>query len=125
MLLVESPREAAVPPCALDLPMSALTKLNFTDYSVKLKPYDSPTERDSRLNYEQALSAARLGYEQSVTSPKLQYDQIRPFDQLENMCPDPAYALTGNFNDFHRYRTTLSIVLTFYFLNLQANTYSS
>lgn len=105
MLLVETPREAAVPPCAapLDLPMSALTKLNFTDYSAKVnKPYAPPPtdarEIDSRLNYEQALaSVARLNYEQSVTNNgKLHYvEQNRlAFDpSMDPMC-DPTY-MTG------------------------------
>lgn len=106
MLLVEAPREAAVPPCAapLDLPMSTLTKINFTDYSAKVnKQYsESPTDSrdvDNRLNYEQALaSVARLNYEQSVNSNnKLQYaEQSRlTFEtSVDPMC-DPAYILTG------------------------------
>lgn len=101
MLLVE-PREAAGPPCAAPLhPMSTLTKLNFTDYSVKVKPYETVEQTENRLNYEQALSAARLGYEQSVssssTSPnKLHYvdHQNRLFDpSVENICTDPAYVV--------------------------------
>ncbi|CAH2983391.1 unnamed protein product [Chilo suppressalis] len=106
MLLVEAPREAAVPPCAapLDLPMSTITKLNFTDYSAKVnKPYadNAAEQRDSRLNYEQTLaSVARLNFEQTVTNTgKLQYDQNRlAFDTtLENLC-DTSYILpTGGY----------------------------
>ncbi|KAL0869126.1 hypothetical protein ABMA27_007424 [Loxostege sticticalis] len=104
MLLVEAPREAAVPPCAapLDLPMSSVTKLNFTDYSAKVKYNETPVEqRDSRLNYEQALaSVARLNFEQSVSSAgKLHYDQNRlAFDpSMDSMC-DTSYLLpTGGY----------------------------
>lgn len=101
MLLVE-PREAAGPPCTAPLhPMSTLTKLNFTDYSVKVKPYDTIEQTDNRLNYEQALSAARLSYDQTVnsnsTSPnKLHYGdhQNRLFDpSVDNICADPSYVL--------------------------------
>lgn len=100
MLLVEAPREAAVPPCAapLDLPMSTVTKLNFSDYSAKVnKPYTETAadQRDSRLNYEQALaSVTRLNFEQSVTSGKLQYDQNRlAYDPtMDSMC-DASYIL--------------------------------
>lgn len=96
MLLVE-PREAAGPPCAapVHLPMSTATKLNFSDYSVKVKSYEN-AETDTRLNYEQALNAARLGYEQSVNNPsKLQYEQSRlSFDPTaDNICADPSYIL--------------------------------
>lgn len=112
MLLVETPREAAVPPCAapLDLPMSTLTKLNFTDYSVKVnKTYpETSDQRDNRLNYEQALaSVARLNYEleQSVTgSGKLHYaDQNRlAYDPaVDTMCADPPYLLQGQKNQYH------------------------
>lgn len=93
-MLVVEPREAAGPPCAAPLhPMSTLTKLNFTDYSVK-KPYEEQT--DNRLSYEQALSVARLGYEQSANTNKVQYgDQNRlAFDpSVDTMYPDPAYVL--------------------------------
>lgn len=100
MLLVE-PREAAGPPCAAPLhPMSTLTKLNFTDYSVKVKPYDLVEQTDNILNYEQAVNAARLGYEQSLSSNsssnKLHYgDQNRlAFDpSVDNICADPSYVL--------------------------------
>lgn len=100
MLLVE-PREAAGPPCAAPLhPMSTLTKLNFTDYSVKVKPYDLVEQTDNILNYEQAVNAARLGYEQSLSSnsssSKLHYgDQNRlAFDpSVDNICADPSYVL--------------------------------
>lgn len=88
MLLVETPREAAVPPCALLDPMSALTKHNFTDYSAKVN-------QDDRVNYEQALaSVARLSYDQA-SSGKLQYaEQSRIFDpSVDAMCPDPTYLL--------------------------------
>lgn len=105
MLLVEAPREIAVPQCAapLDLPMSTLTKLNFTDYSAKVnKQYaNSPTEArdiDSRLSYEQAIaSVARLNYDQTVSNNgKLHYvEQNRlAFDpSMDPMC-DPSY-MTG------------------------------
>ncbi|CAG4957620.1 unnamed protein product [Colias eurytheme] len=117
MLLVE-PREAAGPPCAapIHLPMSTLTKLNFTtDYSVKVKPYEN-TETDNRLNYEQALNA-RLSYEQSVNSSnKLQYDHNRlAFDPtVENICNDPSYILpaggytTGGPRETNTYYTETS-----------------
>lgn len=106
MLLVEAPREAAVPPCAapLDIPMSSLTKLHFSDYSAKVnKQYtEIPADArdvDTRLNYEQALaSVARLNYEQSVTSNgKMHYtEQNRlAFDpSMDPMC-DPSYILPG------------------------------
>lgn len=105
MLLVEAPREAAIPPCAapLDIPMSTLTKLNFSDYSAKVnKQYtEIPAEArdvDTRLNYEQALaSVARLNYEQSVSSNKLHYgEQNRlAFDPaMDPMC-DSSYILPG------------------------------
>lgn len=105
MLLVEAPREAAVPPCAapLDIPMSSLTKLNFTDYSAKVnKSYSETENRDNtRLNYEQALaSVARLSYEQSVPSTgKLHYDQNRlAYDpSVDSLCGDPSFILnTGS-----------------------------
>lgn len=102
MLLVEAPREAAVPPCAapLDLPMSTLTKLNFTDYSAKVnKPYTETEARDNtRLNYEQALaSVARLSYEQSVpNSGKLHYveqNRLSYDPSVDSMCGDPSFIL--------------------------------
>lgn len=105
MLLVEAPREAAVPPCAapLDLPMSTLTKLSFTDYSAKVnKPYPESQQEQSanaRLSYDQALaSVTRLNFEQSVAnSGKLQYAEQRlPFDpSVDAMCSsDQAYLLS-------------------------------
>lgn len=103
MLLVEAPREAAVPPCAapLDIPMSSLTKLHFSDYSAKVnKQYtEIPADVDTRLNFEQAVaSVARLNYEQSVSSNgKLHYaEQNRlAFDpSMDPMC-DPPYILPG------------------------------
>lgn len=106
MLLVEAPREAAVPPCAapLDIPMSSLTKLNFTDYSAKVnKPYSETENRDNtRLNYEQALaSVARLSYEQSVPNTgKLHYteqNRLAYDPTVDSMCGDPSFILnTGS-----------------------------
>ncbi|XP_045453168.1 ETS translocation variant 4-like [Melitaea cinxia] len=121
MLLVE-PREAAGPPCAAPLhPMSTLTKLNFTDYSVKVKPYDLVEQTDNILNYEQAVNAARLGYEQSLSSNsssnKLHYgDQNRlAFDpSVDNICADPSYVLpaggytTGGPRETNTYYTEAS-----------------
>lgn len=106
MLLVEVPREAAVPPCAapLQLPMSSLTKLNFTDYSVKVnKSYtELPDQRDNRLSYEQTLaSVARLNYgiEQSVNNPgKLHYteqNKIAYDPAVDAICVDPSYLVAG------------------------------
>ncbi|PZC80901.1 hypothetical protein B5X24_HaOG213888 [Helicoverpa armigera] len=106
MLLVEAPREAAVPPCAapLDIPMSSLTKLNFTDYSAKVnKPYSDTDNRDMRLNYEQALaSVARLSYEQSVpNSGKLHYaeqNRLAYDPTVDSLCGDPSFILnTGGY----------------------------
>ncbi|CAB3249151.1 unnamed protein product [Arctia plantaginis] len=107
MLLVEAPREAAVPPCAvpIDIPMSTLTKLNFSDYSAKVKPYpESQTEQrdNTRLNYEQALaSVARLSYEQTVpNTSKLHYgeqNRLAYDPALDTMC-DPSFILpTGGY----------------------------
>lgn len=103
MLVVEAPREAALPPCAapIDLPMSTLTKLNFTDYSVKVnKPYtDNHEQRDTRINYEQAL--ARLSYEQTVTSGKLhcpEQNRLSYDPTLETLYSDTSYILpTGGY----------------------------
>ncbi|OWR43068.1 Transforming protein p54/c-ets-1 [Danaus plexippus plexippus] len=90
MLLVE-PREAAGPP---SLPMSALTKLNFTDYSVKVKPYDE----DNRLNYEQSLGVSRLAYDDTSSgSHKIQYDQRIAFETVDNVCQEPSYVLPGGY----------------------------
>ncbi|KAG6449975.1 hypothetical protein O3G_MSEX006341 [Manduca sexta] len=107
MLLVEAPREAAVPPCAapLDIPMSTLTKLSFTDFGVKVnKPYaETPDQRDNRLNYEQAIaSVARLNYEveQSVNnSGKLHYaEQNRlAYDPAVDAMCDTSYILPGGY----------------------------
>ncbi|CAH4031923.1 unnamed protein product [Pieris brassicae] len=96
MLIVE-PREAAGPPCAapIHLSMSTASKLHFSDYSVKVKPYEN-SETDSRLHYDQASNAARLGYELSGNNcNKLQYEQGRlSFDPaVESVCTDPAYIL--------------------------------
>lgn len=126
MLLVEAPREAAVPPCAapLDIPMSTLTKLNFTDYSAKVKPYDNQSEqRDSRLNYEQALaSVARLSYEQSVpNATKLHYgDQNRlAYDPTVDPMCDPSFILpTGLYT---LYVKTEQFCLNFSSTNLIPN----
>lgn len=97
MLLVEAPREAAVPPCAALDPMTTLTKLNFTDYSAKVS-------QDDRVNYEQALaSVARLGYEQAAGSGKLHYEQSRlAYDPVDAMCADPAYILPASAGWFQR-----------------------
>lgn len=94
MLLVE-PREAAGPP---SLPMSALTKLNFTDYSVKVKPYDE----DNRLNYEQSLGVSRLAYDDTSSgSHKIQYDQRIAFETVDNVCQEPSYVLPGQLIHSH------------------------
>lgn len=104
MLVVEAPREAAVPPCAapLDIPMSSLTKLNFTDYSAKVKPYENETRDNTRLNYEQALaSVARLSYEQSVPNAgKIHYaeqNRLAYDPSVDSLCGDPSFILnTGS-----------------------------
>lgn len=99
MLLVEAPGEAAGPLGAapLHLPMATLTKLNFTDYSAKVnRQYDASEQRESRLCYDNALSA-RLNYEQSVCGVgKLNYtDHNRlTFDPtIDNINTDTSFAL--------------------------------
>lgn len=99
MLLVEVPREAhAGPPYPqhLEHPMSALGKLNFTDYSNKLNT--TKFDDSDRLNYEQAL--ARLSYEHSPvgSTGKLSYgEQTRiSYDHVvDSMCPDQTYTLAA------------------------------
>ncbi|KAJ2953316.1 hypothetical protein O0L34_g903 [Tuta absoluta] len=103
MLLVEAPREAAVPPCAALDPMSTLTKLPFIDYSAKNsqdkinQDYKASQDysakvNEERLSYEQAL--ARLSYDQNVSS-KLHYSEQRiSFDPaVDALCPDSTYLL--------------------------------